>query len=82
LNLFDACFLNFVIFRIPLNITNFFDKSDEINIEIYNSIGTPIYQTTDGYFNKIINIAAFSTGIYLMKIQTNNTNFTQKLIKQ
>ncbi|MEP1490543.1 MAG: T9SS type A sorting domain-containing protein [Algibacter sp.] len=53
-------------------------KSLTKNVEIYNVLGKKVFQTV--LFNKELNIAKLSSGVYMLKITENSIAETRKLI--
>ena len=57
--------------------------SDNINnIEIYNTIGNKIYQSTFETNTKSINISQYPKGIYIVKAYSGNNVFVEKVVYQ
>lgn len=63
-----------------LRINKFVGK---VNIQVVDINGRVIYNQTDEKFNteRTIDLTAFQSGIYVLKVSGNNLNFSEKLIK-
>lgn len=59
-----------------LNISGL--EKDNLNVSVFNILGSKILETTKSE----INVSALNTGIYLIKIETNNGSVTKRFIKK
>lgn len=76
---------NFSIYPNPAasNITLEFSQDfSNANLEIYNVLGSRMYKTTIDSPVKNIDIANWSSGLYLIKISSEETSQTKRFIKQ
>ena len=68
------------------NIVFYYDLPQEVTISVSNTIGKIIKQENinyvSGIFNKIINLHAYSKGVYFIEIKTNKGSIKRKLILQ
>jgi len=62
--------------RLFVNITTY--KNLTKKVEIFNVLGKQIYVTD--LFGSELNVAQFSTGVYILKITENNISVTRKLV--
>lgn len=61
-----------------LNINH--NSNEKINLNIYNSIGQLMLKKSDINKTEQLNVTNFATGLYLLNFETQNTQFTEKLI--
>lgn len=56
----------------------------KVNIQVVDINGRVVFNQTDDKFNveKAINLNSFQSGVYIVKINTDEFNYSQKLIKQ
>ena len=82
INKFD---LNQKFEAIPNPVKNNFQiKSEESidEIEIYNELGQQVFSKNGLKFNEYISVENLNSGIYFIKIYSNESNYTLKIIKQ
>ena len=69
-----------------LTIEAAFEKSEEINIMLYNVIGELVLKIEEGIVNgsykKQLSIEKFPAGVYFLSIQTSSENLQLKVVKQ
>jgi hypothetical protein len=63
-----------------VRINNFTGK---VTMQVVDINGRVVYNQTDENFNieKTINLSAFQSGIYILKVSGNDLNYTEKLVK-
>ena len=58
------------------------NSSTDNQISIYNSIGSLVWQETTAKTIVDVDLHSFSKGIYIVKINNNETNYTEKIVVQ
>lgn len=53
-----------------------------LSIEIYNVLGTNVLTSKVDSYNKTINVSNLSKGVYLVKLSSENSSVTKKLVRQ
>jgi len=72
-------------FSNEISIQSYFNEAQNLKIQIFNSMGAEIFhlsETARGNYNKIIPMNEFAEGIYLLKIQSDNSISSLKMIKR
>lgn len=71
--------------RIFVNIEGYLENSEAIMIKIYDVTGKNIFsrflEMTSPKFLERVNTEAWTSGVYLLTITTNNTVFTRRIVK-
>ena len=78
----DFDFASFKMYPNPVSATTlFFTIDKEATVKIYNVLGELVKSKTISNSNNKINIANLVKGIYLVKVKTENSFITKKIIK-
>jgi hypothetical protein len=56
--------------------------SEDINIKVYNTLGQLILEQKSKQENTVIDLSAYAAGLYYLKVRTQNSEETIKLIKE
>lgn len=66
--------------NLTVEISNF--EGEEVKIQIQSILGKIVFKSNLNKSNQKINLSNLKKGIYIMLIETDNKNFTKKLIKK
>jgi predicted outer membrane repeat protein len=56
------------------------EKTDEANFELYNAVGTQVYEATIKSVKETFDLRKYNPGIYFVKLSDGEKVFTQKLV--
>ena len=83
LSVTDVLDSQFVLYPNPVkNILNIETPQDDFNIDIFNVQGQHIFSSKGNSQNTRIDYSAFATGLYLMRLTSESTSQTFRIVKQ